>query len=109
MIVRGNFKILGITIALIFSLPVFAEGSIRVNVHTADNEVSALGYTVQGKKSGGPGKSYSGTGPANKTYKFGYRKHSAQGANISCGSHTLTKDSNVTLVTKGSHCTSLIN
>ena len=96
-------------IVTLFSLQVFAEDAIKITVQTNEKTAAGIGYTVGGKKSGGSGKSYVGKGPKNKKYSFGYRKNSISGANISCGVLTLTEDSNVTLVTKGSKCHSVIN
>lgn len=92
----------------LFSLHVFAADTISISVKTNEKTAAAIGYTVGGKKSGGAGKSYVGKGPKNKTYAFGYRKKSVKGANISCGSLMLTKNSNVTLITKGNKCHSVM-
>lgn len=94
-------------ILALFSLQALAEGTIKVTIKTSETSASALGYTVEGKESGGPGKSYTGKGPKNKKYSFGYRKKT-KGTNISCGSLTLTKDSTVNLITKGKNCKSVL-
>mgnify|MGYP006892798464 FL=1 len=88
-----------------FSIHAFADDTIKVQVKTDEQTAAALGFIVDGKKSGARGKSYSGKGPANKVYVFGYRKNSAFGKDIMCGSQKLAKDSTVTLVTTGEHCT----
>ncbi|KTD11750.1 hypothetical protein Lgra_1208 [Legionella gratiana] len=86
------------------STEIFANDTIRVHVKTNEKTTAALGFVVEGKKSGTAGKSYSGKGPSNKKYVFGYRKHTPFGADIICGSTTLTKDSTVTLVVLGDNC-----
>ncbi|CAM2885948.1 Uncharacterised protein [Legionella steigerwaltii] len=87
-----------------FSIQAIAKDTISVQVKTNEETAAALGFTVDGKKSGARGKSYSGKGPANRVYVFGYRKNSAFGPDILCGSQKLAKDSVVTLVTSGDHC-----
>ncbi|KTC80600.1 hypothetical protein [Legionella cherrii] len=87
-----------------FTIQAIAKDTITVQVKTDEKTAAALGFTVEGKKSGARGKSYSGKGPANKVYIFGYRKNSAFGPDILCGSQKLAKDSIVTLVTSGDHC-----
>ncbi|WP_392538170.1 hypothetical protein [Legionella sp. 227] len=87
-----------------FAIQAIAKDTISVQVKTDEKTAAALGFTVEGKKSGARGKSYSGKGPANKVYIFGYRKNSAFGPDILCGSQKLAKDSIVTLVTTGDHC-----
>jgi hypothetical protein len=86
----------------------FNAGTINVTVSTNDSTAAGIGYSVNGKKIGGAGKTYTGKGPVNGNYAFGYRKHSAQGKNVSCGSHTLTKDSQVFLITNGNKCRSVV-
>lgn len=100
-----KFSIIAITL---FSIQSFAAETIKVTVNTNEASAAGIGYSVNGKKSGAAGKTYSGNGPANSKYTFGYRKDSAHGANVSCGSHTLTKSSNITLVSKGSQCKSIV-
>ncbi|MCW8397355.1 hypothetical protein OQJ26_00915 [Legionella sp. PATHC038] len=87
-----------------FAIHAIAKDTISVQVKTDEKTAAALGFTVEGKKSGARGKFYSGKGPANKVYIFGYRKNSAFGPDILCGSQKLAKDSIVTLVTTGDHC-----
>lgn len=98
----------GITITL-FSLQSFAENKITVHVQTSEQSAAGIGYSVRGKQSGSPGKSHSGQGPINEKYLFGYRKNSALGPNILCGSLVLTESSSITLVTKGDKCESVLN
>lgn len=93
----------------LFSMQSFAADTIKITVKTNESSAAAIGYTIAGKESGGPEKSYAGTGQKNKTYSFGYRKNSIKGKNIPCGSLTLTKDSKVTLVMKGNQCHSIVN
>ena len=92
-----------------FSIQVLANDSIRVHVKTNEKTAAALGFTVDGKKSGTLGKSYLGKGPVNRKYIFGYRKNSALGPDVLCGSQVLTKDSIVILVTANDRCSIVIN
>lgn len=87
-----------------FSLQAFAEDEIEITVSTEEKSAAAIGYTVEGKASGGPGKSYTGKGPINKEYVFGYRKDSKDGEDIRCGVVTLTKNTHITLVTDEGGC-----
>lgn len=82
--------------------------TINVTVSTNDQSAAGIGFAVNGKKIGGSGKTYTGKGPINSTYSFGYRKSSANGKNVSCGSHTLTHDSHVFLIVKGNKCQSIV-
>lgn len=94
-------------IIALLSMPVFAADTISISVTTTEKSAAALGYSVDGKRSGGPGKSYLGKGPRNKMYSFGYRKNSVKGVNVACGTLILTQDSRVTLTTNGNKCTSV--
>lgn len=104
IMMKRSLKYFGNVIVILFSLQAFAEDTIKVTVSATDKTAAALGFTVDGKKSGGPGASYSGEGPKNKEYHFGYRKDNVKGPNIPCGSLTLTENSNVTLTTDGEKC-----
>ena len=107
--IKHCIKIFSFTIISLFSLQTFAGDTISITVKTNEKKAAGIGYTVGGKESGGSGKSYVGKGPKNKKYSFGYRKNSIRGTNISCGSSTLTKDSNVILITKNNKCHSVIH
>ena len=107
--IRNSVKRVSSLIIALFSIQSFAADTIKITVKTNESSAAGIGYTVAGKESGGPGKSYAGTGQKNKTYAFGYRKNSIKGKNIPCGSLTLTKDSKVTLVMKGKQCHSIVN
>jgi len=99
-----NFVILsGCIVLAIFTFSAFAE-EITVSVATNDPTAAAIGFTVNGKESGGAGKSYTGNGPSNQKYSFGFRKKSVRGKNIRCGSLKLTKNSNIVLTKKGNRC-----
>src|SRR5690348_10785760 len=87
---RAVQQTLSSLILLLFSIQAFANETIHVRVKT-NEKVAALGFIVEGKKSGMPGQSYTGKGPANKKYTFGYRKQSAFGPDITCGSEILSK------------------
>jgi hypothetical protein len=97
-------KIYGCIIITLLSFQVFAGDTIKVTVTTNENSANGIGYSVDGRDFGGAGKSYVGDGPKNKRYFFGYRKKSLRVADVSCGALTLTKNSNVMLVMKGSQC-----
>jgi hypothetical protein len=109
-IVINNFvkRLACISIAL-FSLQSFAENTIKITVQTDEKRAAGIGYSVAGKKLGTLGKSYSGKGPINQKYVFGYRQDSFRGANITCGELTLTKDTTITLVTQGNECLSVVS
>jgi len=106
---RNGIKYFSILVVILFSLQSFAEDTVKITVSTTEKTAAAIGFTVDGKESGGSGQSYSGEGPKNKEYKFGYRKDSVKGLNISCGSLTLSENSNVTLTTEGDKCLSVVS
>lgn len=105
---RNSMNFFSALIISLFSLQSFASNTIRINVNTNEPKSAALGFSVDGKKAGGVGRSFSGSGPANKTYLFGYRTRVPHRTNVSCGSQVLTKDSTVTLVSKGNRCQSIV-
>ena len=92
----------------VFACNSFADDVIEVTVIATDKAM-AVGYLVEGKKLGGLGKSYSGKGPVNREYFFGYRKNPFNGRDISCGSIVLKKNTKVQLVTKGEQCITVVN
>lgn len=81
-----------------------AEDTVRVTVKSSDEATFGVGFSVNGKVAGAIGKSYTGTGPKNQKYLFGYRKKAIYGKNISCGSMVLTQDSIITLTLKEDKC-----
>lgn len=101
---RSSILTLGYLTMFVSATEIFADDTIRIHVKTNERTAAALGFVVDGKKSGNAGKSYAGKGPTNKKYVFGYRKHSVFGTDVICGSRTLTKDSTVTLVVLGDNC-----
>lgn len=101
-------KIFSCIFIAFFSFSSYAEQNIRITVKTNANDISGLGYIVEGKKIGGRGDSYSGNGPINKQYKFGYRTRLPFLTDISCGTQTLTRDSTIILVTDGKNCHSIV-
>lgn len=105
---KNFIKIILGLIGSLCSLQLVAEDTIRVTVIATD-QAAAVGYLVEGKRTGGLGKSYSGHGPINKIYSFGYRKSAFRGNDIPCGSLVLNKSSEVKLVVKGDRCYSVIN
>lgn len=84
------------------------KGKIKVKVHTNEKAAVGIGCKVEGKRLGGPGASYTCKGPKNTEYLFGYRD-SLKGPDIKCGSLTLDKDSDVTLVVKDGECQIVVN
>ncbi len=102
--IRSSLKLAGIMYSLLFSLSAFADDIIHITVKTTETTAAGIGYLVEGKAAGGLGKTYTGQGTKNKQYVFGYRKSLVTGTNIFCGTRVLTKDSTVTLVTKGEKC-----
>lgn len=90
------------------SSSVFAANTIDITVTTNDRTAAVIGYSVNGKKSGGTGKSYRGKGPGSSTYLFGYRRSYLGGKDIPCGSHALTENSHVILINKGNRCRSIV-
>lgn len=94
----------------LLSLQTFAEEKrISVTVQTAERSAAGIGFSVNGRNTGGAGRSFTGKGPQNNRYLFGFRQNSISGKNISCGSLTLNSNSKVTLVYKGEHCRSVLN
>ncbi|MGV3740414.1 MAG: hypothetical protein ACO1N3_03895 [Gammaproteobacteria bacterium] len=84
------------------------KSKIKVKVHTNEKNAVGIGCKVEGKKLGGPGSVYICKGPKNTEYLFGYRD-SFKGPDIHCGSLTLDKDSDVTLVVKDGECQIVVN
>jgi hypothetical protein len=68
-------------------LVLFATQSFAIDVHvqSSSSGIFALGYTVDGSKHGGLGKTYNGNGMPAGTYTFGLRSH---GKDVGC----VTKD-----------------
>ncbi|KTD31635.1 hypothetical protein Lmor_2511 [Legionella moravica] len=92
----------------LFSLHAFAADTIKVTVKTLEKNAIAIGFTVDNKEYGTLGKSYSGRGPKDKVYSFGYRKDSLFGDNVSCGALTLTQDSTIMLIVQDNKCYSVL-
>ncbi|KTD70851.1 hypothetical protein [Legionella tucsonensis] len=107
--IKKSLKNLSGIVLVSFSIQAFANDMIKVHVKTNEKTAAALGFKVDGKRSGSRGKIHSGKGPANREYIFGYRKNSAFGPDVLCGSKVLTKDSAVTLVIANDHCSIEVN
>ncbi|MCE0721679.1 MULTISPECIES: hypothetical protein [Legionella] len=107
--IKKSLKNLSGLVLFSFSIQAFANDTIKVHVKTNEKTAAALGFTVEGKRSGSRGKIHSGKGPVNREYLFGYRKNSAFGPDVLCGSKVLTKDSTVTLVIAGDQCSIVVN
>ncbi|BCA96629.1 hypothetical protein TUM19329_29900 [Legionella antarctica] len=106
---RHSIKTYILVIITLFSIPAFAENTISITVKTNEKSAFAIGYFVGGEAKGSMGKSYSGKGPKNKKYLFGYKKKFINGNNVYCGAQILTQNSAVTLITEGSKCHIAIN
>ena len=79
--------------------------TIKVTVSIdAKEKAAGIGYSVDGKAFGGSGSSYSGVGPSNKVYSFGYRKDLKTSKDVPCGTLTLNQDSKVALTVDGQGC-----
>jgi hypothetical protein len=85
--------------------------AINVNVQSTSKDVSALGFTVNGKNHGGRGNSYSAKNMPTGLYTFGIRVGGAIfGKDISCftdkGTNrvTLNSDTNAILEYNGKNC-----
>lgn len=79
-------------------------------VSSPSKNVSALGFTVNGKDYGAAGTSYQKSGLANGTYTFGVRVNGVFGTDVGCtakGKKTfaLHKDTVAYLIYDGKHCT----
>jgi len=107
--IRNTLKTFSCITMTLFSLNAFAEEKIKITVKTNEKTAAGIGYSVAGRDLGGLGKTYSGKGPTNKKYVFGYRKHSIYGSNVTCGEQILTKDSTIILVTQGDKCQIVID
>lgn len=95
-------------LAVLAFFQVHAADTIQITVIASD-KAAAVGFLVDGKKTGGIGSTYSAKGPVNKAYFFGYRKRVIGGTDIPCGTLTLNKNSKVQLITKGDQCYSVLN
>lgn len=93
--------------ASLFSVQVMAADVIKVIVKTSERNAVAIGFTVDSREFGTLGKSYTGRGPVNKEYRFGYKKDSLFGDNVDCGKLTLTKDSTIILINQNNKCTTI--
>ncbi|KTD51368.1 hypothetical protein [Legionella quateirensis] len=104
---RQGLKRLGCIFISLFSIHAFAADTIKITVKTMEKNAVAIGFTVDKKEFGTLGKSYSGRGPKDKEYNFGYKKDSLFGDNINCGSLTLTQDSTIVLMVQDNKCYSI--
>jgi hypothetical protein len=85
--------------------------AININVQSTSKDVSALGFTVNGKSHGGRGNSYNASNMPAGQYTFGIRVNGAIfGKDISCpmanGNNqvNLNKDTNAVLEYNGKNC-----
>lgn len=86
----------------------FAADSIKITVKTNEKDAAAIGFVVDGKKYGGLGRFYSSKAPGNKEFRFGYRKNSAFGQDVDCGSMVIPQDSTIILVNQDTKCTCIL-
>jgi len=87
--------------------------AIQINVKSSSKEVSALGFTVNGKNHGGAGKSYLASNMPAGTYEFGVRVNGLFGTDVPCSYHSkkeiqLNKDTMAILNYDGQACTMFI-
>ena len=99
--------LIALAISFIISLPVYA---FQVKVVSTNKSIQGLGFTVNGKQSGGMGSEYHKAGMTKGNYSFGVR---VNGKDIGCKAGgkkqvNLTGNTNVVLNLKGSHCTAEI-
>lgn len=83
--------------------------AIQVNVQSSSKQVSALGFTVNGKNYGGAGSSYSKKGVPTGNYTFGVRVGGVFGTDVGCtmngkGSIALNSDTTAVLSYNGKNC-----
>jgi hypothetical protein len=84
--------------------------AINVSIQTPSQEVSALGFTVDGKNHGGMGRSYTGKNMPAGNYSFGIRIHGVFGTDVPCyvndkRSVMLNQDATVMLQYSNNKCT----
>ncbi len=86
--------------------------AITVSVDSTNENIVGLGFTVNGKKHGGPGHSYSADNMPKGSYNFGVRK---KGKDIPCltangkRSIKLKADTKVTLMFDDKKCQMKVN
>lgn len=81
-----------------------SAADIKITVKTNAPNAAAIGFEVGGSRFGGLGKSYSGKGPSDKEYNFGFKKDTIFGESISCGTLILNQDSIVNLIYQDNKC-----
>lgn len=105
---RNSVKVLVGVVSSCFILNCYA---IQVDVKTSSKQVSALGFTVNGQKHGGPGSSYSASKMPVGSYSFGVRvKNADVGCPVSGQSSVMIKKNTVAILTvHGNKCTAQIH
>jgi len=85
--------------------------AINVSVQSTSKDISALGFTVNGKNHGGMGTSYSAKDMPTGSYSFGIRVGGViSGKDIPCNANgskknvNLNKDTNAILEYNGTNC-----
>jgi hypothetical protein len=98
--------------SLLLALSAFSNAyAIKVHVKSTSSKITALGFTANGSKHGGLGKSYDGTDMPKGNYVFGVRY---KGKDITClnsdgkKKFKLTKNTNALLKFKGGKCTAAV-
>lgn len=99
-------KYLKVLVGLFFAIFVLNSYAIQINVQTSSKEVSALGFTVNGKDYGWLGTSYSVNNMPPGKYDFGVY---VNGSDIDClvGDQswtTLSRDTTAILYLHGNKC-----
>lgn len=103
-----NIKALGCAVLVLSAMQTFAGETIKVTVKTKDKKAAAIGFSVEKKESGSLGKSYTGKGPKDKEYQFGYKLDSVFGPSVYCGALVLTQNSVVNLIKQDGQCQSIL-
>lgn len=104
-------QIIKCSIGVFFALISFcasAADTIKITVKT-NADAAAIGFEVGGNKSGGLGKSYSGKGPSNKEYSFGFKKGTIFGDSIYCGTLLLDQNCSINLIYQDNKCIAVLS
>ncbi len=107
-----NFKKYVKLASLLLALAAFSNTyAINVHVKSTSSKITALGFTANGSKHGGLGKSYDATDMPKGNYVFGVRY---KGKDVSClnsdgkKKFKLTKNTNALLKFRGGKCTAVV-
>lgn len=106
--INSSIRVMSCAILAISCIQADASDKIKVTVKTSEKTAAAIGFSVNGDKTGSLGKSHTSKGPMNQEYHFGFRKNSAFGEDISCGALILTQSSTVNLIYQDQKCFSVL-